>query len=408
MKADRKTSHWLSRLLAAAVLAAASACTSTPSPDTPEQLREKLLTVDGDGSGLDADLLDGKSAADLTYVAGAGLSGGGNTFAVDFGAVQRRVTGTCAAGTFATAVGEDGTLNCASPPAGGGGAVARQVVVVPAAGTAAQNGAALRAAVATAVATPSKTWVISLDAGDYDVGSQPMALGANTHLAGAGIAATRILGQGSGTVPRGVVSVAAGSGPFSRPELRSLTIRCTGDVTCSALEITYAGPTLRSVSLEADLIDGDAYGVHGSYISGSWRDVSVEATSAGAGVTVAGMWVGRYQPDVLDLRVVAYSSVASAVIGVHLEEGSVPDIRKAQVSVNGPPAVSQTAVRVAMGYLRLYDSVVFGYGGTAIAVASGQQAVMVNSKIEGPRVGPGTLKCLSSYDELYNPLGSGC
>jgi hypothetical protein len=160
--------------------------------------------------------------------------------------------------------------------------------------------------------------------------------------------------------------------------------------------------------LEADLTDGDAYGVHGSYIAGSWRDVRVSATSAGPGVTVAGMWVGRYQPDVLDLRVNAYSSVAAAVIGMHLEEASAPEIRQAQVSVSGPPASNPTAMRVAMGYLRLYDSIVVGYSGTAVAVASGEEAVIVNSKVFGPRVGPGTLKCLGSYDELFNPLGSGC
>lgn len=59
-------------------------------PDTPAQVLEKLKTVDGAGSGLDADLLGGLSFADY----------------------QQRVTGTCAAGTYVRAIGADGTVTC--------------------------------------------------------------------------------------------------------------------------------------------------------------------------------------------------------------------------------------------------------------------------------------------------------
>ena len=34
-------------------------------PDSPESILEKLKTVDGDGSGLDADMLDGKHSDDF-------------------------------------------------------------------------------------------------------------------------------------------------------------------------------------------------------------------------------------------------------------------------------------------------------------------------------------------------------
>lgn len=60
------------------------------SPDTPLQVLEKLKTVDGAGSGLDADLFGGFLPT----------------------AFQQRVTGSCAAGTYVRAVNADGTVTC--------------------------------------------------------------------------------------------------------------------------------------------------------------------------------------------------------------------------------------------------------------------------------------------------------
>jgi hypothetical protein len=74
------------------------------SPDTPTQVRDKLTGVDGDGSGLDSDTLDGH----------------------DTGFFQRRGnTTSCSAGDKVTGIGESGDVACAadasaaSGPAGG-------------------------------------------------------------------------------------------------------------------------------------------------------------------------------------------------------------------------------------------------------------------------------------------------
>jgi hypothetical protein len=64
------------------------------SADTPEDVLAKLLTVDGPGSGLDADLLGGLPSAGY----------------------QRRVTGSCGAATYLTGVAADGTVTCGGIP----------------------------------------------------------------------------------------------------------------------------------------------------------------------------------------------------------------------------------------------------------------------------------------------------
>lgn len=61
------------------------------SADTAAQVLAKLLTVDGAGSGLDADLLQGTALADL----------------------QRRVTGVCADNQFVKSIGAAGAAACA-------------------------------------------------------------------------------------------------------------------------------------------------------------------------------------------------------------------------------------------------------------------------------------------------------
>ena len=52
-----------------------------------------------------------------TYAAGTGLALAGSTFSADTAYLQRRVSGTCAAGSYVAAVAADGTVTCTQPAA---------------------------------------------------------------------------------------------------------------------------------------------------------------------------------------------------------------------------------------------------------------------------------------------------
>jgi hypothetical protein len=53
--------------------------------------------------------------ASQVYAAGTGLALSGSTFSADTAYLQRRVSGTCAAGTYVTGIAPDGTVTCGAP-----------------------------------------------------------------------------------------------------------------------------------------------------------------------------------------------------------------------------------------------------------------------------------------------------
>ena len=82
------------------------------SADTADDVLTKIKTVDGAGSGLDADTLDGLTSDDLTRTAGAGLLLTGSAFSADFGTGAGNIT-----------EGNDARLSDARTPTGAAGGV---------------------------------------------------------------------------------------------------------------------------------------------------------------------------------------------------------------------------------------------------------------------------------------------
>jgi Collagen triple helix repeat (20 copies) len=89
------------------------------SSDTAAQVRDKLLTVDGSGSGIDADLLDGFGASDFlrsNATAGGDLTGTYPTPTIAAGAVTGGQGGKIADNTITGADISESTLDCATIP----------------------------------------------------------------------------------------------------------------------------------------------------------------------------------------------------------------------------------------------------------------------------------------------------
>lgn len=102
----------MKRILGLTAAALLAACSSNDVPPSEQQTR--LSGECAPGTFMVGALSDGgvKCAAPTTYEAGSGLSQNGSTFSVDTGAVQARVTGSCAAGTHVDGVNADGTVTC--------------------------------------------------------------------------------------------------------------------------------------------------------------------------------------------------------------------------------------------------------------------------------------------------------
>jgi hypothetical protein len=164
------------------------------SPDTASEVLAKLLTVDGPGSGLDADRLDGLPvSAFQSAITQASLGSGltvsaSGSFSIDPNVVQKRVAGTCAAGSTIQSIDATGNVTCAG--------LVRTVIVSPAS-TPAASGAALAAAV-SGLSSPSDSnpWLVKLEPGVY-VLSGTLSLPGGVTLAGSGQGATQITGSGT-------------------------------------------------------------------------------------------------------------------------------------------------------------------------------------------------------------------
>jgi hypothetical protein len=194
------------------------------SPDTPEQVRAKLEEVDGVGSGLDSDLLQGMPPS----------------------AFQRAVTGACSAGATVQSINADGTVSCAGR--------LRTVIVSPA-GSASENGQALLDALAgLSGASANNPWLVVLEPGRYDVNGE-LVVPSGVTVQGSGEDATTLI------VANNMLRLTpALAGDVAT--LRDLTVQSSGEPGAAVQTAGDGRAVFSHVTVDATSIDpGSEFGI---------------------------------------------------------------------------------------------------------------------------------------------------
>lgn len=332
------------------------------SPDTPAQVLQKITQVDGADSGLDADLLDGRDST----------------------AFQSRITGTCGQGSAISAVGADGTVTCT--------AASSHIIQVPAAGSPSANGAALISAMNGLSPSAASPYLVKLEPGTYDLGSETLPLKAYVDLEGSGEERTIV----SKTGDTALVDAVSLGVPDGRPEVRALTLSVSGQ-SVLALALQGAAITLQDMKVAASGTTGAEAIFLGGSSSLIARNVRVSAT----GATSIGMELHASKAEIWNSQV---SVTGNPSTGLYIGETSAAGLRLTEI--DAPLSGSGTAASIFDG------SSFFATGG----LLAGTQALdgalshtqIANEELFGPVSAGADVRCVGSYSDDLTPRGADC
>jgi hypothetical protein len=350
------------------------------SPDTAQQVLAKLLTVDGTGSSLDADRLDGLPASafqpvftQATLGSGLMLASPSGLLSIDPSAVQLRVAGSCAAGSTIQSIDATGNVTCAG--------LLRTVIVSPAS-TPAASGAALIAAV-NGLSNPSDSnpWLVKLEPGAYAL-SGTLNLPGGVTLAGSGQAATQITGSQQ-------LIVAAGSGAN---EVRDLTLSLiTAQAGFPALD--HDGPGSMAVrNVTVSVVD------------------SAPAASGPGDFAVSAITDSASAALVIENSTVTVSATSRAAIGVFAGDSANPGIQidGSHVIVSGNDASRSTAAisSLVSSPFVVRSSDLHATGTNAFAAIGSLSTV--NTQLDAPTLTNGQAKCINDYKADFSAVSTAC
>ena len=316
-----------------------------------------------------ADNVDNDSGGDITAVtAGGGLTGGGTSGAVTLSAdttyLQRRITGSCSAGSWVRAVNADGTVTCET----NSGAPYQNVIIVAKSGG---DFTSIQAALDSIVdASAGNPYLVRVGPGVY---SERVTMKPFVDIEGAGESATRITAAG------GAITVATVTGA-SNAELRFLTVENTGSGQyAQAIFLSNASPKITNVTL---LASGSTYGYGvGIYASSAPTLTNVTANIAGPG----------------------YNSVI-------YNSDSTPVIQGSTLRASGG-SVGNYAIWVGTGTVQTLNSTLVA-GNPVRVQTTAAYARIASSKLDGGanlNYGPSNaLICAGVWDENYAFYMSTC
>ncbi|MEM9599346.1 MAG: hypothetical protein AAGD06_34080 [Acidobacteriota bacterium] len=170
----------------------------------------------------------------------------------------------------------------------------RTVIVSPVPGDPVASGTALLASVAALSPSGTDRWLLKLEPGTYDIGTQPLQMKRRLDIEGSGQGVTTILGTGqeslSFSFTTGVIQGA------DNTELRNLRVQCQSTVErpgCITMANYEASPRLVDVTLVANSEIGNHWGIRNTDASPELDRVTIVAANGYVNYAVAGGGLSR-------------------------------------------------------------------------------------------------------------------
>ena len=302
-------------------------------------------------------------------------------------AFQRRVTGSCPAGTAVTAVGADGSLACAPDNVDGGDAetldglssaafadtLGATVVAVRGDGTAGENGTALRNALAAITdATAQRPYLLQLAPGTYDLGTASFLMKDHVSIAGAGRTATDLTSARAGSNAVGALNLANGA------ELSHLTVTISHSTASATGVASGAGVTARV------------------------SDVRVNYLAPGIALLAMG---AAANVDVVDSHFRVESATTSLSTGPFAYNNAKLTLRGSSVVLQSPSSANEGALAAQAGAtLEMFDGSITSTGRVARLYSGAVATIrMANTRLDGTTtgIGSGTVTCFNTFDEAF-------